>query len=166
MPGLLKTNIVQIIVFGFLTVFLFVFFSFLGSPSSEESLLSPVLIFVRFLAWFSSFFVAGLFFLFNKNKSGSFAEKTLVLGAAVFLAFLLVFAFRVISFATLSQDDWEQSYLDATFISPLEFSFEEFKSITMLEAFFESLEFFFQSLGSAFFSWVLLNIVFKRSEFF
>ncbi|MBI4044222.1 MAG: hypothetical protein HY392_00770 [Candidatus Diapherotrites archaeon] len=165
MPGFLRENLVQIIAFGFLTVFLFVFFSFLGSPSGEESLLSPLLIFVRFLAWFSSFFVAGLFFFFNRNKSESFAQKTLVLGAAVFLAFLLVFTFQVISFATLSQDDWEQSYLDATFISPLEFSFEEFRSIALLEAFFESLEFFFQSLGSAFFGWLFLNIVFRWSEF-
>lgn len=166
MPGFLKKNFVQIIVFGFLTIFLFVLFSFFGSPSSEESLLSPVLVFVRFLAWFSSFFVACLFFFFNKNKQGSFGQKTLVLGAAVFLAFLMVFAFRVISFATLSQDDWEQSYLDATYVSPLEFSFEEFRSIALLEAFFENFEFFFQSLGSALFAWILLNAVFKRSDFF
>ena len=165
MPGFLKKNFVQIIVFGFLTIFLFVLFSFLGSPSSEEFLLSPILVFVRFLSWFSAFFVAGLFFLFNRGKQESFAEKTLVLGLAVFLAFLVVFAFRVVSFATLSQSDWEQSYLDATFISPLEFSFEEFKSITLLEAFFESLEFFFQSLGSALFSWIIFGLVFNRGEF-
>ena len=165
MPGLLKTNIVQIIVFGFLTVFLFVFFSFLGSPSGEESLLSPLLIFVRFLAWFSSFFVAGLFFFFTKDKPGGFAGKTLVLCAAVFLAFFTVFAFRAVAFATLSESDWEQSYLDATFISPLEFSFEEFRTITVLEVFFESLEFFFQSLGSAFSAWVLFNLIFRRSGF-
>lgn len=165
MLAFLKKNLVQVFAFGFLTVFLFILFSFLGSAPSEEYLLSPVLVVVRFLAWFSTFFIAGLFFIFNKNKPESFAQKTLVLGAVVFLAFLLIFAFRIFSFATLSETDWGQSYIDATFISPLEFSFEEFKSITILEAFFESLELLFQSIGTAFFSWVLLNFVFDRGVF-
>lgn len=162
MLALLRKNMLFIFLFVVMTFIVFFVFSFLAQPLSVEDILSPVSTLFQVLSLSSPFIAATvLLFVLGKKFDGPTDALFLVFFSTLLFCTIIII-FNAALFFSISQEEWEQAYLDDVLVSYVELSFEEFQLVTLYQAIVAGLTFVLQNLGAAFAGIIFAGIFFEK----
>ncbi len=132
----------------------------MSAPEVVEDLFSPVVFFFRVAAISSSFIAVVLLLIIFKKKVHLFEDRAwLVFFSVALYSFILLLASSFL-FLSLTEEQIEQSFLEALSELPDELTFEEFKILNFLQSIMLGFLFFLENAGSAFIGLVLTQLFF------
>jgi len=164
--SLLRKNWVFVFLFAAVNTVLYGVASFLAEPLVFEDLLSPGVLFFLLVSIASSFFASFLAVFLFRDKVSSFEERAKLVFLGVLVFSLVFLALNTVLFFSLSEEELEQSFLEAVAVSFDEFDFEQFKYLNFSQSIVSGLKFLLGNFGAGFaglvFAELLLGFLKKR----